>query len=69
MVSISVELNESESKILEEMTNISLFKNKFEAMRSAIIKYAIDLVIFRKKVPAAEDRFLSKKRDDSLGKE
>jgi len=49
MASVSVEINESELKILEEMTIMGLFKDKSEAMRSAIIKYAIDLGIFRKK--------------------
>lgn len=49
MTSINIELKDQELKLLNEMTNLGLFKDKSEAMRSAIIKYAIDLGIFRKK--------------------
>ena len=49
MASINIKLNEQESKILDDMMNLGLFRNRSEAMRSAIIKYAIDLGIFRKK--------------------
>lgn len=47
--SVNINLEEQELKLLNEMTNLGFFRNKSEAMRSAIIKYAIDLGIFRKK--------------------
>lgn len=54
MAAENIELKGRELKLLDEMVNLGLFKNKSEAAQSAIIKYAIDLGIFRKKTLWAE---------------
>lgn len=45
MAAIAVKLERAEVNALEKMVSVGLFPNKDEAIRAAIVKYAVDIGI------------------------
>lgn len=49
MTAITLKFKGLEEKLLNEMVRSGLFGSKSEALRSALVKYAIDLGLFKRK--------------------
>jgi len=62
MTALTLKFKGLEEKLLNEMVKSGLFSSKSEAIRSALIKYAIDLGMFKRKTLWKEIESMPRRR-------
>lgn len=62
MTAITLKFKGLEEKLVNEMVRSGLFSSKSEAIRSALVKYAIDLGLFKRKALWEEIESMPKRK-------